>query len=182
MGNKKFASQTQSTSTSINDLQNPSHSTTIPRSLNTNGILHSDYSVAFSEYQNLKSYENDGFLVHRLAVRRDLTRTWAKIRLNVSQLEGGTTYLHLVGTQIVRIGPGSVSFECPAPKAVCDSLERAHETEYVVNRVGGSIVFQKPIVAKISVSYSVIEAFSDIGIVEGAFFLDPQFREEFGWD
>lgn len=171
------SNQSESTSTVENYEQG--HTTTtlsIPR---VNATFQSDYSVALSVYQHLKSYENNGSLVHRIDVSFDSTRTWALTSFDLSGIGPAHEYMHMVSSHIVWLGIGSAG-PCPAPKAVCDSFTRG--SDYVVNHVGGSVVFQKPISATISVSYVVWGAScSEIGTLEGAFFRDPQFGDEFGW-
>ena len=184
-GGNQPSNQSQSTSTTSVDNTGRNHATTVP---GKDVIFQSDYSVALSTYQHYKSSEYVGAdyvtRVHRITVQRDPTRTWAKVNAIWAGANGGPAIIHMVDGRIVWVYEGgSAGWHCPAPKAVCDSLESAHLTEYLVNHVGNTVVLQKPVEATISVSYLVWgSSCSDIGTLEGAFFLDPQFRETHGWD
>ena len=171
-----------STSTSTSVMSHTS--TSDPVAPQQAATFQSNFSVALSAYQHWKSYESDQQLIHRLGSKLDPSRTWAAIELSGSGLDPATGYMHLVGHKVVWFAPSTPIIQsCPAPEAICRSLFQSNAVQSVVNHVGNVVVLQQPLDVSITVVYRVWDAScSQVGNLEGTFFRDPQFGDEYGWD
>ena len=180
MGEYSSSNHFRATSTSVVEY----HATTLPGSGKKVVTFQSDYSVAVMEYQHYKKSEDDVVRVHKIFVQRDPTNTWAKVNAVWSGANGGPDFVHIVKGRVVWVYQGGSVWRCPMSKAVCSSLERAHQARFVVVRVGNSVLLKNPITVNVTTSYLVWgSSCKDFATRDNAFFLDPQYPiDQIGWD